>query len=313
MTMTLAGARELGVRVARLARTIVLRPMPISVHLEGAVLWARFRSRHGVVREHIRENLRAAFSNERSPAEIERVGRRYIAHRHVLNRIGALPGFSDFQGCEVAGVEELEKALTAGRGVVLVSAHLGYPRLIVPILRARGFAISRVAAGPSLVGDIAAGLDVRPIFQALARNESVLMLGDGMHAVQFVKLTLLGNDYPFPTGFMKIAIVSGAPVLPVWSLPGHWRAPVRVEIRPPLELPTGPSLSSKLEVFARLLNEQLQRTPHLWLRWGVPDLFKNAILWSESDLRERKPPKGGWTAHHDSLLYPRSAGRAGPQ
>lgn len=196
--------------------------------------------------------------------------------------------------------EFLDESLATGRGAILLTAHLGYSKFITPIVRSNGYDVASVVAkslecieqelrferwlensgtvSASILrflgrnsyekSCIAAQLDIRPILSALAENKPVVFAGDGLKAAEFVQLPLLGGTYPFAKGFMKIAMMTRAAVLPSFALEGeddHW---IVVNIRPPLEIDPEASIEENLMKFAQILDEQIRRTPHLWLRWA---------------------------------------------
>jgi lauroyl/myristoyl acyltransferase len=233
-----------------------------------------------------------------------------------------LPGFHDPRRWFVEGLEHLDVARARNRGAILTTAHLGYPRLIPPILHAHGYDVAQVSVkGPAHLWnrleqeemlakgsnlrrwihartrvvipkqrnprDIVVNLDVRPILDALSRNQAVMIAGDGMRAVDFARLSLLGRIYPFPTGFMKIAMLTKSDILPVFAIDGNRRSQIRVEIHPPLAIDPLGDIVTNLQLFADILDRQIKRTPHLWYRWNLENLFDKTLEWSESEIRHR--------------------------
>jgi lauroyl/myristoyl acyltransferase len=274
----------------------------------------------------VRDNIRTVLGDDFSSSKVERVARghcQYIKRAYLAKFLPLLPSFDDPHQWLVQGLEHLDDALVRNRGAILTTAHLGYPRLIAPILRAYGYEVTQVVdgeAGPSAQKrkhafedlladasnfrrwiyertrvvifrkdsrDIAASLDVRPIFDALSRNQVVMIVGDGMRAVEFARLSLLGRVYPFPTGFMKIAMLTKAPLLPVFVVEGDRRNRLRLEIHPPLQIDPAGDVDMNLQLFADILDVQIRRTPHLWNRWKTKNVFDRALAWSESQIRLR--------------------------
>ena len=217
----------------------------------------------------------------------------------------------------VNGREHLDSSLALGRGALLVSAHFGHVRLISTALRTYGYEprlvrmmgvnwsernqrwheklssgnsfrrslFKNLIADPRELQDIRADIDIRPILSALSSNQPVIVLGDGLRSSEFVGLPLLGKTYPFPVGFMKIARLTKAPVLPAFAVEAGPTFGVHVEIQPPLPIDPSLGVAANMEKFSASLDERLRLTPHQWHRWSTVNVFENADEWSRSDAR----------------------------
>jgi len=288
--------------------------MPIRARHELGVLSAMLGARFSRIPDSVRENIESTLGGNPEFPDLDRIARRYREFARSRSLFRALPesrGFDDPRRWPLEGREHLDAALAGGRGAILATAHLGWWLLVAPILRLHGYAVvqtggpyfdkkrRRRAAGPAGQGsrfrrfldertrawneylgsdDIAVTLDIRPIFAALARNRPVLIAGDGIRSLEFAPFPLLGQPYLLLTGFMKIAMAKCCPVLPVFSLEGTRRGSIRVEILPALSVDPTASAVENLAGYARVLDDQLHRTPHLWARWQTPDLFEKRPL-----------------------------------
>jgi lauroyl/myristoyl acyltransferase len=300
----------------RLARAGASRVVPIRARHELGLLRARLGARFSRIPDPVRANIESTLGGNPAFPDLDRIARRYLefaGSRPLFRTLPESRGFDDPRRWPLEGRERLDAALAGGRGAILATAHLGWWLLVAPILRVHGYAVvqtggpffekrrRRRAAAPTGRGsrfrrfldertrapdeylgpdDVAVTLDVRPIFAALARNRPVLIAGDGKRSLEFAPFPLLGQSYPLPTGFMKIAMATRCPVLPVFGLEGERRGSIRVEIRPPLSVDPTASVVENLGEYARVLDEQLHRTPHLWTRWDKPDLFENRRAWA---------------------------------
>lgn len=204
-----------------------------------------------------RARLRLEVERHLTPDGASRVVRRYLQFRLRARFTSVWPQLRDFDGAgdiEVAGLEHLNSALEARKGVILVSAHFGHSRLIKPILRTHGYSPLLVgpphdAPGPQdfppyftrfgsrvhtsllrlprtsrfhlpwsvTVGtDIVTELNLRGPLAALARNEILIILLDGRIARVGRDIPVLGIEIPFASGSVSLARKTGCPVLPAF-------------------------------------------------------------------------------------------------
>ncbi|MEI6084867.1 MAG: lysophospholipid acyltransferase family protein [Verrucomicrobiota bacterium] len=123
--------------------------------------------------------------------------------------------------------------LAKGKGLITLSAHLGNWELGAAVLAQRGYPINAVALwqpDPQLnalyqsyrtnrgIIPIPFGRAARECIAALRRNEIVAVLGDrdytgGRHTVNF-----FGQPARLPDGPAKLALTTGAPILPVFMV-----------------------------------------------------------------------------------------------
>lgn len=319
--------------IVRLLRKGTIVSLPIAGHLTVARLRGSFYQKFRTPSATVRENLRIALNGKLKPSEIERVARQYYAFskRLYLWRILPLhPGFRS-RSWPIRGLENLEHAVKSNRGVILVTAHLGYPHIIPAVLSTQGYEVRQVVAeidrveknrsieewlerttklrkavynhtrvfmgqlGPR---DLVASFDVRPILAALSNKEIVMIAGDGLRSTQFIELSLFERPYPFPTGFIRIAEMTDATVIPVFAVPDEEGKNIRVEIHEPLLIRPGQTLAENIQLFAQVLGDKLNSTPHLWHRWDRPNWFGEARDWAgqvaskDPFKSRRKAPKG---------------------
>lgn len=282
----------------------------------------------------VQRNLEDVFGGKLDPREIRRIARdhqEFTESSYVWRLLPYLTGFQRRDRWPVDGLTNLDAALQTGRGVLLVTAHHGFPHLIPSILRVHGYRTRQIVAelgrldsrnereewlanagrlkryifehtqvyadalGPD---DLVASLDVRPILTALSRNEILMIAGDGLRATDFVEMKLLGKRYPFPAGFMKIALLTRAAILPAFATPDESGKGVRTTINRALETDSNISLGENLQRFVDVFDAELRRAPQFWQRWKRPHFFENAIKWAndmEKDpfVRSRLPMKDG--------------------
>lgn len=224
---------------------------------------------------------------------------RQSAYNYVsLLRLPALDAATIRRRVPVEGWSELERGLQAGRGVILVSAHLGDFSLGMQVLAARGqgvIAPVEVIRPPALfrlVRQLRAsqGLTVLPLgpsalramLRALRANGVIALLADRDLSGHGLPVPFMGRLVRLPTGPIDLALRTGAAVLPAFC----WREPSgRTPIRagPLLDWPrTGDAAQDRLAgvtALARRLEAAIVAHPDQWVVFEAvwrPELGQNA-------------------------------------
>ena len=182
----------------------------------------------------------------------------------------------------VRGADAYRAARAAGRGAVLVTAHLGdfegglaevrkiEPRVHVVFRRDRAGAFEaaradlhrRLGVHETPIDDgLSSWLALR---DALQNNGVVLLQGDRAEAGQkHLDAPFLGGHLRVPVGPAKLALMTGAPLIPVFAL----RTPagaVHVELHEPIAVPDGAAVTDATHGFARRLEHVVRRHPEQW-------------------------------------------------
>lgn len=183
--------------------------------------------------------------------------------------------------CEVEGLEHVRTALAAGRGAILLGAHMGNGALLAARLAGAGWPVSVVfrqarmmsagffERGLPLYGieGILANAGLRAYVQmldALRRGRILfVMMDQGTKAAQDgIVLNFLGKDMPMSAGPAQLARQSGAPVLPLLTTAAE---PVwKFTIGAPVPRVPGSSLESETEQLARVTERHIIQHPDLW-------------------------------------------------
>jgi lauroyl/myristoyl acyltransferase len=122
----------------------------------------------------------------------------------------------------------------------------------------------------------------------LSKKEILMIAGDGLRSTQFVELSLFEKPYPFPTGFIRLAQMADAIVIPVFALPDEEEGSIRVDIHDPLPIKSDRTIEENLRLFAEVLGKKLNESPHLWHRWDRPNWFAEASWWA-AEVGSRDP------------------------
>jgi lauroyl/myristoyl acyltransferase len=191
------------------------------------------------------------------------------ARRPPASRIGTVQGDAAYRA-----------ARAAGRGAVLVTAHMGSFEVGLAALRAdepRVHVVFKRDAVPAFdrlrrrlrdqLGVTEAAVDdglavwVR-LRDALCRNEVVAIQGDRVLPGQKgLSVPILGGHLALPTGPYKLALSAGAPVFPIFSV----RQPdgrLAITIRPAIAVT---DVATAVRDFAAELSVQLEAHPTQWL------------------------------------------------
>ena len=300
--------------------------LPIPVLIRMAKLKGLIKSFTSEKRYLVKKNLISSFGESKTEKEIQLIVQRHFGYLEVYElmfRLPKLDGFYNPEHWPVYGLQNLDSALSKGRGVILVITHFGYSRLLKYFLRMRGYKLWAVGAQkskrikaekkvkqmskqtafrkfmydrlqvPTVVQDVDlyANINLRPLVEVLKNNEILVINGDAQHAASFANLPLLGQLYPFPVGFMSLAVSTGAAILPAWvndSGEGHG---MKTIIGKPLVADSNGAArldsSSNIEGFARIFESYIERYPHLFKIWTKENWFEKRRARSRKELTKR--------------------------
>ena len=134
---------------------------------------------------------------------------------------------------ELDGLENLNKALAKGQGVIILAAHLGNYELAGAILSLLGYPLSVVALSHKdkrinrffdgqrqRVGMkvISTGTTIRSCFSALKSGDMLALLGDKDFSGAGVKLGMFSRQAYFPRGIAFFALKTGVPIIPIFLI-----------------------------------------------------------------------------------------------
>jgi len=212
---------------------------------------------------------------------------------HYIDRLSILI-FSDFnlnrirKSIVFQGLEHLNQALSHGRGAILVHGHFG-PALYPLVTFARmGYPMKQIGnpsdEGLSRIGRKVAfrlrmayekkipaeifktGNYFRPIYRWLSGNGVIMVSGDGTGTARTIgtqqTARLFGQKMIFPQGPARLSLSTGAPLLPLFILPGPGDT-FRIIIEPPLKarVKNGDTVSGLTEAFVKRLEHYIAACP----------------------------------------------------
>jgi len=253
----------------------------------GALCWRLFARRRTLAEK----NMARALS-ELSPEQVREQVRRMFVHLGIvamellmLQRFHAEPDLSkhfDFEG-----LEHLQQAHARGKGVLLLTGHLGFWEAGTFFLPKLGFPTAFIAkrmknprmdefittTRQSSGGEVIdARRGARRILKALSEGKVVCVLPD-QHNREGELVEFFGRPARTTTMVAQLAMKTGAAVVPGFTL----RTPAnryRTIFSPPLALPAGDTpqavLSATREI-NRVLEEAIRQEPSQWFwlhrRW----------------------------------------------
>jgi KDO2-lipid IV(A) lauroyltransferase len=183
-------------------------------------------------RANVRDNVTHILGEGANAAEVERVTRetfRYIALNYYdLFRVPTLSPAEIERVVKVDGWENVEKALAAGKGLIMVSAHFGNIEIVLHILLFRGVPVTipveRVQ--PEILFQYicrvrtSKGLRLIPIdgpilelFRALRRGEIAGLAADRDITQSGVMVDFFGTPARLPDGHVQLALRTRAPIV----------------------------------------------------------------------------------------------------
>lgn len=252
----------------------------------GATLGAIWHAAIPVRRSVARANVALAFA-QWPPEQVRRVVAASYRNLGALS-VAALRGGPPPDLEAVEGIELLRAALAQGRGALLLSAHLGDFERLVRLARIdehRLWVVTRrfgsaVAEGlwrrarRGGAGLFAAGEGAEAVRAALRRGEAVAYVLD-QHTPpgRAVWVPFFGRPAATSPDLARLARLSGAPVLPVFTVVEDGRP--RVRVAPPLALVrSGDGAADALEwtrICTAVVEAAIRHQPEQWLwihrRW----------------------------------------------
>ena len=173
--------------------------------------------------------------------------------------------------------EYIGQAAGLGKGVLVVTAHLGsweiggailasfgYPVnvVVLPMKDKRTNALFQSRRGKRGLKVIPLGHTVRGIYSALLRKELVALLGDRDYSPRHHEVAFFGAPARLPIGPAKLCIATGAPILPGFLI----RQPddtFVLRIHPPIS-GEGLSLAEAQGRMVGVLEDEISQNPSQW-------------------------------------------------
>jgi lauroyl/myristoyl acyltransferase len=262
---------------------ILPRSVQYAISRPAADLYYQFGK---TARENVRANLRVILGSDvseklllRETREVFRAFGKYLCEFFGANHMG--PRFVD-KYVVIQGREHLDTALARGRGVVFCSGHYSNWELGAMVVARHGYPITGVyqshddkRTNAMFVQQRADwGITIVPsqhgaksALRALRQNQTVALMGDRLTGGPVVDVDFFGKRARLPMGPFRIALTSGAAILPTFI---HRRAngQFTLEIGAPLEVGVEGTLAERSQrlgqAWAKVLETRVKIDPSQW-------------------------------------------------
>ena len=275
-----------------------------------------YDGRRAVVASHMERVLGRALGRPERRRIVAEVYGYYSRYWAESLRLASVPQAEVAAGVSVAGDDHFESALALGRGMIIVTPHLGGwewggryligrglgvtvavealepPDLFEWFVRFReqlGFQV--VAVGPGAATALLRALKDKRVVCLL--SDRVVGEGSG------VETSFFGEPAMLPAGPATLALRSGAPVIPGAIYFGKEASSHRVVFRPPIEFPAGlgfrQAVHAGTQAIARELEHLIRQAPTQWHlvqpNWPAdPPLYRPSV-WARREARALVAPR----------------------
>ncbi|MFH1312023.1 MAG: lysophospholipid acyltransferase family protein [Candidatus Eisenbacteria bacterium] len=241
-------------------------------------------------RRNLTSNLRIVLGDSNLSGLSRVVFRVMLNFGRGVTEVFMIPHLSDkhlLANTTIEGRERLDSIVSAGRGVILVTAHLGSWELGGAALAAMGYKITTVAGTQftrSLSPHIKAmkrarGIEVvsaeggtLSIVRALRRGEAVALHIDGDQYLGGITTDFFGRKTVLPRGPAGLAIKTGAAIIPAFAIrTARGKITVRIEEEIPVHGPDENILTASV---AAVVEDRIRRYADQWCMFRL--IWENA-------------------------------------
>ncbi|MCX6344491.1 MAG: lysophospholipid acyltransferase family protein [Armatimonadetes bacterium] len=267
---------------------------PWSVKLLGDSLGMFFFGISRRYRKGTLKNLRNAFGDQKTEAEIQKIAKGVFKHfmRGAFEFFYLLSLSRDQIDAmiDMAGKEHLDEALARGKGCIIVTAHYGNWELLARKLVILGYKVNVIARDSDDAGMTGITQRIResggykvfdrdqPIigaFRALKNNEILGILPD-QNDIGGIFVPFFGRLAATAVGPAVLSMKSGAPIVPVFA-PRVENGKYLAAAHPMIKFePSGDEDRDKLELMTlvnKAIEDEVRRNPSQWLwmhdRWKL--------------------------------------------
>ena len=268
--------------------------LPDVMRLSRALSFSKFIATLGyyLPGEHRRQaftNLRVFFGKEKSHAELKNMARNIgiTATKGAIESVYAVSPRKEelYSSMTIEGKEHLDQALSRGKGVIALSAHLGnfavmggkliaegYPFHLVlklpkdPVL-SQYFTMKMEQYGLKFIEFKSLSASQKEIVRRLRQNQIVCLIADGDQKAGGIPVDLMGQEVAIPAGPAILATRTGAAILPMFIIrqadDSH-----KIIIDPPVEISEAESQDRTVALLTvklvRIIESYIRQYPTQW-------------------------------------------------
>jgi lauroyl/myristoyl acyltransferase len=248
-------------------------------------------------RANVHDNLHHVLGHQVNPVRIEEVARQVFQNQarnyFDLFRVAALSADQLRRLVTLNGLEDIDQALSAGKGLIVAAAHLGSPDIVMQRFALQGYPMLGIAEHlqPERLYQYVASVRaskgmrviptdsfLRPLFRALRNNEILGLAVDRIEAKTGTLIEFFGAPALLPDWHVRLALRTGAKLVPAFSL-RHPDNTVDAFVEPALELDgTGDAerdLRDGMSKLVAVLEKWIGQHPEQWVMfqpvWKLPD------------------------------------------
>ena len=259
-------ALGLGAELGLLARLLSWKRVDTAERRCVRVLGVGVTEARRIVRESYRNHGRCVAEILRMPVIGEKIEHLYSIH----------------------GEENLREAFERGKGVILLSAHLGNWELAASRITRMGFPVEAIGAeqrDPRMtdllislrasggVVTIGKGFDLKAALRCLQGGKALAILLDQDAKQKGIVVPFMGRPASTPYGPVKMSWKLGAPIVPVFFIRREDGVTHDLTFLPPLELPSADggedAILASVKKCNDILGDWIARFPEQWM-WLYP-------------------------------------------
>lgn len=239
-------------------------------------------------RENVHDNLRHVMPTA-SPKKLDRIAKQVFRNvAYYYAELAYLPRLDPRTFLEndltLHGVRErLVPTIQSGQGAIMLSGHYGNPELVLQAvlpLGIRGFAVTEPVEPPALarmLNEIRSSHGVRfmpvgipgvkQLLRTIREGGAVALMGDRDIEGPRMRLPFFGRETWMPTGPVEVALRTGAPIFPSFSV-RRGKYKLEAWLEEPMQIERTDDFQADVRTMALMwiarYEDYLRREPHQW-------------------------------------------------
>ena len=296
----------------------LLLPFRLFVQLGSVLGWIEMLVRPRA-RRAVRANIEQAFGTTKSAREKDALTRQVFEFHQMRVLLVLVAPLLAADGSlakyfPLKDIEHLDRAVAAGKGVLIIGSHVNSVGGLLAMVRLRqlGYDVrvpmpDRNDAWPptvfrrlvhrwtgaksfsELTGAFYAQFNVRPLMKVLEQGSILLLMADGWHSASFVDADFLGRRLPFTNAPMNFARLAGVSVVTFFSVgpPDHMHFAFEPAFTVERTTPPNLDVERKVRHFVSRVEERMLADIPCWQHWMVEDVFGSLERWRDKPISER--------------------------